>query len=173
MLKKIIRKILIQQERSTVMKRQILFAAILSMFLISLANAISLDLPEMQKNVDVYNSKIDKAPVILKDILGNEKINMNITRDDGSLFRAGLDVVNARIERTVDGGWNDPTIVITTTESAINIVRRSNDPIAAFQEQRDLGQINFEAKGLLTKAKLGAVLSSTSVLQFGYSIFFG
>ena len=68
------------------MKRQILFAAILSMFLISLANAISLDLPEMQKNVDVYNSKIDKAPVILKDILGNEKINMNITRDDGSLF---------------------------------------------------------------------------------------
>jgi hypothetical protein len=173
MLKKIIRKILIQQERSTVMKRQILFAAILSMFLISLANAISLDLPEMQKNVDVYNSKIDKAPAILKDILGNEKINMNITRDDGSLFRAGLDVVNARIERTVDGGWNDPTIVITTTESAINIVRRSNDPIAAFQEQRDLGQINFEAKGLLTKAKLGAVLSSTSVLQFGYSIFFG
>ena len=61
--------------------------------------------------------------------------------------------------------------VITTTENAINIVRRSNDPIAAFQEQRDSGQINFEAKGLLTKAKLGAVLSSTSVLQFGYSIF--
>ena len=155
------------------MKRQILFAAILSMFLISLANAISLDLPEMQKNVDAYNNNIDKAPVILKDILGNEKINMNITRDDGSLFRAGLDVVSARIERTVDGGWDDPTIVITTTESAINIVRRSNDPIAAFQEQRDLGQFNFEAKGLLTKAKLGAVLSSTSVLQFGYSLFFG
>ena len=68
---------------------------------------------------------------------------------------------------------NDPTIIITTTESAINNVRRSKDPIAAFQKQRDLGQINFEAKGLLTKAKLEAVLSSTSVLQFGYSLFFG
>jgi hypothetical protein len=155
------------------MKRQILFAAILSMFLISFASAISLDLPQMQRNADAYNNKIDKAPAILKDILGNEKINMNITRDDGSVFRAGLDMVNARIERTVDGGWNDPTITITTTESAINTVRRSNDPIAAFQEQRDLGQINFEAKGLIAQAKLGAVLSSTSVLQFGYSLFFG
>jgi hypothetical protein len=155
------------------MKKLILLAAIISIFLISFANAISLDLPEMQKNVDAYNNNIDKAPAILKSIFGDEKINMNITRDDGSLFRAGMEVVNARIERTVDGGWNDPTIIITTTESAINNVRRSNDPIAAFQEQRDLGQINFEAKGLLTKAKLDAVLSSTSVLQFGYSLFFG
>ena len=80
----------------TVMRRPILFAAILLMLLISFANAFSFDMPEMQKNVDAYNSKIDNAPAILKGMLGNEKINLDITRDDGSVFRVGLDMVNAR-----------------------------------------------------------------------------
>ncbi len=143
------------------------------MMLIVPACAISFDIASVQKNADAYNNNIDKAPTILKNILGSEKINLDITRDDGSLFRVGLDMVNARIEKVVDGGWNNSSIVIATTESAINNVRLSNDPITAFQEQRDLGQIRFEASGLITKAKLEAVLSSTSVLKFGYSLFFG
>jgi hypothetical protein len=154
------------------MKMSIPLILILSMILIFPAGAISFDIPSVQKNADAYNNNIDKAPTILKSILGSEKINLDITRDDGSLFRVGLDMVNARIEKVVDGGWNASSIVITTTESAINNVRLSNDPIVAFQEQRDLGQIKFEASGLITKAKLEAVLSSTSVLQFGYSLFF-
>jgi len=74
---------------------------------------------------------------------------------------------------TVVGGWSDPSITITATENAINDTRRSKDPITTFQNERNKGQITFEAKGLLTKVKLEAVLSSTSVLQFGYSLFFG
>ena len=156
----------------TIMKKLILSFLVVSMLLVSSSNA-TLDLESMQRQADTYNSMIDKAPAILKDILGNEKINFVITRNDGSIFKAGLDMVNARIESTIDGGWTDPTIVITATESALDDVRRSNDPITAFQEQRNSGQINFEANGIMTKAKLKAVLSSTSVLQFGYDLFFG
>ena len=105
--------------------------------------------------------------------MGNEKINLDVTKADGSVFRVGLDVVSARIEKTVAGGWTDPSITITTTESAINNVRRAKDPIAAFENERDQGQITFDAKGMLTRVKLEAVLSSSSVLQFGYKLFFG
>ena len=82
-------------------------------------------------------------------------------------------MVAGRINNTVIGGWNDPSITITTTENAINNTRLSKDPIAEFQKERGQGQITFEAKGILTKVKLEAVLSSTSVLQFGYKLFFG
>lgn len=143
------------------------------MLLTSFANAFSLDMAETQKNIDAYNKNIDKAPAVLKGILGNEKINLDITRDNGSVFRVGLDMVSAEINNTVVGGWSDPSITITTTESAINNIRGAKDPIAAFQQERDQGQMTFEAKGLLAKAKIEAVLSSTSVLQFGYSLFFG
>jgi hypothetical protein len=83
-----------------------------------------------------------------------------------------MDMVSARIERIVDGGYSDSTIIITTTQSAMNEVVRSKDRIAAFQNLMDAGQIRFEAKNWLTEFKLKAALSSTSVLQFGYSLFF-
>jgi hypothetical protein len=155
------------------MRRSILSITIFLMFLTSFANAFSVDMAETQKNIDLYNKNIDRAPDVLKGILGNEKINLDITRDDGSVFQVGLDVVAAKINKTVVGGWSDPSITITTTESAINNIRGSKDPIAAFQQERDQGQMTFEAKNWLARAKLEAVLSSTSVLQFGYSLFFG
>lgn len=155
------------------MIRRILSAAIFLMLIVSFANAFSIDMAETQKNVDAYNKNIDKAPAILKGIMGNEKINLDVAKNDGSVFLVGLDMQEGRINKTVVGGWSDPSITITATENAINDTRRSKDPITTFQNERNKGQITFEAKGLLTKVKLEAVLSSTSVLQFGYSLFFG
>jgi hypothetical protein len=147
--------------------------AILLVLLISLSNAVTYSNAGIQENVNSYNSKIDKAPDILKGLVGNEKINVDITGNDGSIFHVGFVLENARINQTVDGGLSDPSIVITTTESAINTIRSSDNPITAFQKERDLGQMNIEGKNLLTGAKLGAVLSSTSVLQFFGNVFFG
>ncbi len=155
------------------MIRRILSAAIFLMLIVSFANAFSIDMAETQKNVDAYNKNIDKAPGILKGIMGNEKINLDIAKNDGSVFLVGLDMQEGRINRTIVGGWSDPSITITATEKAINDTRQSKDPITTFQNERDKGQITFEAKGMLTKFKLEAVLSSTSVLQFGSSLFFG
>jgi hypothetical protein len=154
------------------MRQTILSAAILLMLSISFADAFSLDMPGIQEDVDIYNKKVENAPTIMKRMLGSEKIDLIVTRDNGSVFRVGMDVVSARIERTVQGGYDNPTIVITATESAINEVIRSKDKISAFQNQMDNGRISFEAKSWLTEAKLKAVLSSTGVLQFGYSLFF-
>ena len=156
-----------------VSRQTILSLTVLLMLLISFADAFSLDMSGIQKDVATYNSKVDNAPSILKGMLGSEKINLIITRENGSVFRVGMDVVSAKIERTLAGGYSDSTIIITTTESAINEVVRSNDRIAAFQNLLDAGRISFEAKSWLTQAALNAALSSTSVLQFGYSLFFG
>ena len=158
--------------RMPVRRHTILSLAVLLMLLISFADAFSLDMQGIQKDVANYNSKVENAPSVLKSMLGSEKINLIITRDDGSVFRVGMDVVSARIERTVDGGYSDSTIIITTTQSAINEVVGSKDRIAAFQNLKDAGQIRFEAKSWLSEVKLKAALSSTSVLQFGYSLFF-
>lgn len=148
-----------------------LLAALL--FCLPLSSAITFEIQSMQGYVDVYNSMIDKAPDVLKNILGNERVNLDVTRKDGSVFRMGLEIKKARINSTVEGDLSDPTIVITTSEDAISQVRTSKDPIAEFQNQRNLGQIKIQSSNLLTGAKLEALLSSTSVLQFFYNMFFG
>ena len=159
--------------RMPVRRHTILSLAVLLMLLISFADAFSLDMPGIQKYVTTTTSKVDNVPTVLKSMLGSEKINLIVTRDNGSVFRVGMDMVSARIERTVDGGYSDSTIIITTTQSALNEVGKSKDQIAAFKKQTDAGQIRFEGKSWLADAKIKAVLSSTSFLQFGYSLFFG
>jgi hypothetical protein len=146
---------------------------ILFVFLISLSNAVTYSNAGIQDNVNSYNRNIDKAPGILKGLVGNEKINVDITGKDGSDFRVGFAMENGRINQTVEGGLGDPSIVITTTESAVNNIRQSDNPITAFQKERDTGQMNVEAKNPLTGFKLGAVLSNSGVLQFFSNLFFG
>ena len=156
-----------------VMRRSILCVAISLVLLIFMASAFTIDMTETQKHIDSYNRNIDRAPDILKTILGDERINLEVTRDNASTFRVGLDMKSARINKTIEGGWEDSTITINASEEAINNIRLSKEPIAAFEKERDAGRITFEASDLIARAKLKAVLSSTPVLQFGYDTFFG
>jgi hypothetical protein len=156
-----------------VRRNTLLSLAILMTLLISFADAFSLDMSSTQKYVDTYNNQINNVPPVLKNMIGSEKINMIVTRDNGSEFRVGMDMVSARIERTVEGGISDPTIIVTTTQNALSEVGKSKDRIAAFKKQADAGQIRFEGKSWLADAKIKALLSSTSFLQFGYDLFFG
>jgi hypothetical protein len=155
-------------------KRQTIFTLIVLMMLsTSLVGAFSFDMPTTQKYVDTYNKQINNVPTVLKSMVGSEKVNIIVIRENGSEFRVGLDIVSGRIEKTVEGGIGDPSIIVTTTQSALNEVGKSKDRIDAFKKQADAGQIRFEGKSWLANAKIKALLSSTSFLQFGYSLFFG
>jgi hypothetical protein len=142
------------------------------MLLISATDAFTLDMAGVEKNAAIYNSNMESAPVVLTSMLGSEKINLIVTRNNGTVFRAGMDMVSAKIENIVDGGFKDPSIIITTTESAIDEVVLSKDRISEFKKLTDDGRIKFEAKSWLSGVKIKAALSSTSVLQFGYNLFF-
>jgi hypothetical protein len=153
------------------MKRFILAIAMLFMLSFSIADAL-LESTSAQYYANIYNNRIDNAPDVLKGLLGDEMVNINITRNNGSVLSTGFVVKNARIDEVVDGGVDNPSITVVTTESAINNIRSSDDPIAAFQKERDAGQVRIEGKSLTTRVKLDALLSSTSVIRFFYNIFF-
>jgi len=137
----------------------------------NLADAIS-DPTKFQILVDDYNKRIGEVPQILKLLLGNERVNIKIALDDGGFIRFGYETNNARIKRVVDGGLRDPTINVIATERAIERIDNSDDPTAAFQEERGLGHVIITGRSITTKVKLDAVLSSTSVLRFFCNIFF-
>lgn len=153
--------------------RQILFAAILTMLLITWAYGYTLDMPGLQKHVSAYNSNIDKAPGLLKSVLGSERVNLVITRYNGSIFRAGMNMQSGRIVHVISGGYNNSTIVVTTNQSSIDEVVNARDKITAFTNSTAQGRIDIQTNSWTSDIKIKSLLSSGSVLQFGFNLFFG
>jgi len=137
------------------------------------AYGFTLNMQCIEDNAANYNRNIKDAPYLLTSFLGSEKINLNLVRDDGTLFQAGLDMVDGRIDNVIQGGFDDATISFSASERDMNEVIASKDKIATFKNLVDEGKINIQAKGLWAQAKLKALLSSASVLKFGYDLFFG
>lgn len=137
------------------------------------AYGFTLNMQCIEDNAANYNRNIKDAPYLLTSFLGSEKINLNLVRDDGTLFQAGLDMVDGRIDNVIEGSFDDSTISFNSTKSAMDEVIASKDKISAFKSMVDQGRIEVQARGLWAQAKLKAALSSASVLQFGYDLFFG
>ncbi|MGA9099990.1 MAG: hypothetical protein WB392_13780 [Methanotrichaceae archaeon] len=151
----------------------LIFTILLMASLCPQVSAAAIDNSTVQYYVNIYNSRIDNSPDILRSLVGSERIDLNIIRNDGSIYRTGFVMQNARISSIVEGGVSDPTISINATEDSINRIRSSDDPISTFQQERNFGGINIQGNTLTTKIKLGVVLSNTDVLRFFYNIFFG
>jgi hypothetical protein len=151
--------------------------ALFTFFVVSLSLASGFTQDQVQNYVDQYNQRIDGAPEpvkgLLTGLLGNERIDVNISMNDGSIFSVGFETKDARITKTDAGGVQNPTIVMAVTEGAIKRIKSSNDPVAEFQSEMSYGQVNIEGTNLITRLKLSAVLSSLPVLKFFSSIFFG
>lgn len=152
-------------------------ALVLLFFVVSLSLASGFTQDQVQNYVDKYNQRIDGAPEpaksLLTGLLGNERIDVNISMNDGTVFSEGFEVNAARIAKTDAGGVQNPTIIVSVTEGAILRIKSSSDPVGAFQSEMGYGQINIEGTNLVTRLKLSAVLSSLPVLKFFSSIFFG
>ena len=151
----------------------LIFVILLLASLCPQVSAATIDNSTVQYYVNVYNSRIDTAPDILKTLVGDQRIALNITRNDGSIYRTGFIMQNAHISNTVNGNITDPTISINATEDSIDRIHSSSDPISTFQQERSYGGINIQGNTLTTKAELGIVLSNADVLRFFYNMFFG
>ena len=152
----------------------LMLASIIALvLLLTPACGFTLDMQCVEDNAANYNRNIENAPYLLTSFLGSEKINLNLAKDNGSLLNAGLDMVDGRIEKVIQGGFDDATISFSASEGAMNEVIASKDKIAKFKNLVDEGKIEIRAEGFWAQAKLKALLSSASVLQFGYDLFFG
>lgn len=149
-----------------------LVAVVLLLASASLASE-SLNYDGVKRYVDSYNSKVMGAPEPLKFILGNELVNLDVARNNGSLFKVGFEIKQAVVNSTVMGGIQNPTIIITASEGAIDRIAVSHDPLSEYQNETAKGQVSIISTNPWTGIKLGAVLSSMPVLRFFFSIFFG
>lgn len=140
------------------------------LIILALASA-AVDFNNLQDAVSKYNNKIDQAPALLKDLMGNERLNMTILMNSSNVVVWGLETKNAKIVRYHLGGLENSTIEEYGTEMAINEVINAEDPVAVFHKAEDAGQIRIEGKTLTAKIKLMAVLSNGEAIKYYFGMF--
>lgn len=124
----------------------------------------------IQHGAEIYNSGVANAPEVVKALLGDERIQVEITGADGTALMAGLETENAVIVNAVEGEIEDPTIVVEATEDAITRIYEADDPVTAFEEAKNEGEISVRGTTLTAKLKVSAALASTPALRFFASL---
>jgi len=120
----------------------------------------------IQHGVELYNAGLDNAPSVVKTLLGDERIQIEITRANGTALMAGLETKNALIVNAIEGEIEDPTIVVEAEEEAITRIYESDDAVAALEEAEDQGEISIKGTTFTSKLKVSAALASTPALRF-------
>lgn len=152
--------------------RKTIMCLLAMMLIVSSASALFNGM-DLQGYVDRYNSKVDQAPGILKPLLGNEQINVEIALNNGTMYKSGFIMENGRITSTIAGGVSSPSIEVKTSEACINRIASSNDPVGTFQQESDARNVTITGKSITTSIKLMAVLGSMDVLKFFANILLG
>ncbi len=117
--------------------------AIILTISLSIASAI-VDNSTVRHYVDIHNSMIDNAPQFVKNLAGNETVDCNITRNDGNIYRTGLEMKNAHVIKINEGGIVNPTVSINITEDAVTNILQSDDPLAAFMHEMNSRSVSIQ-----------------------------
>jgi hypothetical protein len=141
-----------------------LISVAISLFLLISAGG-AIDYNNLQEYAGMYNSKIQHASPVLKEILGSETVDFTIMLDNGSSLRWGMKMENAMIVGSAYGGLQNPTIDVYAAEDAINNLLGAEDPVAAYKEAERSGQMKIECKTLTSQIKFVAALSAGGMIK--------
>jgi hypothetical protein len=125
----------------------------------------ALDFNNLQIYVQGYNNKIENAPPVLRSLLGNENIDFTIFLNNGNTVRWGIELESGMIVRSANGGLQNPTIEVYSTENAINKVLAAEDPMAAYKEAEKAGEMRIEGKTFGANIKIVTALSFGGVIN--------
>lgn len=127
---------------------------LLLILLSSLAFAESLDVDNL---VADYNKNSGKMPSFVRTLFGNERINAQITLNNGTVVLIGGVTENGKIIEAKEGGIGNPTMEVFVSESALNEIQSSKDPTGAFKGALDSKRLSYRGVSTGAKIKLSIV----------------
>jgi hypothetical protein len=150
--------------------RQFILIIALALAFAASASGSALTFESIQHGIEIYNVGVENAPGVVKTLLGDERIQVEISRGNETPLMAGLETKNAVIVNAIEGEIEDPTIVLGASEETVTRVYQADDPVAAFKEAQEEGEISIRGTTFTSKLKVSAALASTPALRFFASL---
>ena len=130
--------------------KKIYFLCLAFLFSLNLIFAVEL----IQKNE--FNQFVGKELLgFAGNLIGNERINVYITKEDNSTFIVGVVTEDKKIKSISEGEIEKPTLKVYTDEKTLNEIQFSDDNIKFLKKAIDEKKISYKAVGFGKKIKFG------------------
>lgn len=136
----------------------------MSVFAVGLVSDAIYDLVE--SNRAVYNRNVDRVPGVLRGLFAGERITLVVSRENRADERVGIVLEGERIQSVREGGLEDPTLVVRTSESTIEEIRTAEAPTEEALEALSNGGISYHGVGLVNGVKYTGVKIAVGVMEF-------
>lgn len=113
-----------------------------------------------------YNLNLENVPNFVKSLFGNERINLTIARQDGSVVSLGLVTRDGRMEMLGTEELDDYTMDVQAPEAAIEAITSADDQPARLKQALDTGEIRYQARTFKTAVKVAVSRMVLSVVAF-------
>ena len=100
-----------------------------------------------------YTNLIDKLPDSVKSSLGTETIRLDVLMNDGTTQTFGIRTANGTITEYQKGAYPDSTMSLTISQSTVENVTSSKDPVGTLKEEWGSG-IKLEGLTFWAKVKI-------------------
>ena len=114
----------------------------------------------------LINSNIDRLPNFVKNIFGNEKVNVEIKMNDGSTLVLGVETAEGKVIKLFKGEIDDPTLKVEVSEDVLTSIANSRDPVNGFISALSSDQIKYESLRAKTSIKTGIGRLTAKLFSF-------
>jgi len=142
------------------MKTRILATAFLVTMFAATATAqtnttsMNLDSYNLSEYEDTVNQHTDELPDWIKDLVGDEDVNVYINEGQNDSFNLSIKMDGLKVQNMTDSALDNPKIEVWTSTDVIQNITESEDPVGDMQEAINNGEIRYEANDTWTKVKL-------------------
>lgn len=142
------------------MKTRILATAFLVTMFAATATAqtnttsMDLDSYNLSEYEDTVNQHTDELPDWIKDLVGDEDVNVYINEGQNDSFNLSIKMDGLKVQNMTDSALDNPKIEVWTSTDVIQNITESEDPVGDMQEAINNGEIRYEANDTWTKVKL-------------------
>ena len=164
-LDKVNRKGLISEEDYEIIKNALATSDSLESFIRSV-DCLTVEIYPEKVYRSRFFARISRTVIlpIAKRAFGNERINIYITREDGSMLNFSIIIRNAGIAKFKKGEISKPTIDVHTTESTLRSIMDSPDSRAALLEALRDGEIKYGGAGTVNRGRFFVIKQVSKII---------
>ncbi|ALM75088.1 hypothetical protein [Thermococcus barophilus] len=101
----------------------------------------------LKEYVPVYNENADNFPGFIKRIAGNERIDLEISLENGGVLNVGIVTEGGYITEFSKGRISEPTMRAWTDEEVARRIISSEDPMSTATNALKMGEIRYSGVG--------------------------